>query len=110
MHNESLLGAGVDPCVDRLVTNHVLVGIGGSIHGGHCAIRLGLQAPAYLAWGESPEKISSYAVGRHLVAIQHSRLGTAPGRGSGLASLISPIRTAGPVGRAISQYSAEDYV
>ena len=48
MLDEDLLGVGVNPRIDRLVADRA-VSVGGSIHGGQCATRFGVQAPVYLA-------------------------------------------------------------
>ena len=44
MLDERLLGVGVNPRVDHLVTNRVALSVRRSIHGGQCATRFGAQA------------------------------------------------------------------
>ena len=41
--DEDLLGVGVNPRIDHLVADRA-VSVGGSIHGGQCATRFGVQA------------------------------------------------------------------
>ena len=73
--DECLLGAGVDPRVDRLVANRVALGVGRSVHGGQCATRFGVQASADLAGRVPLRQISKYAAVKNRIAIQPSLLG-----------------------------------
>lgn len=46
--DQRLCGVDVYPRVDRLETNRVALGVGGSIYGGQCVTRFGVQASADL--------------------------------------------------------------
>ena len=92
MLDKRFLGVGVDPRVDRLVADRAALGVGGSIHGGQCATRFGVQASADLAGRVPLRQISNHAATKNRIAIQRSLLGAAPGRAGGLAGFLGSIR------------------
>lgn len=72
------------------------LGVGGSIYGGQCATRFGVQVPADLAGRVSLGQISNYAAVQNLVAIQQALLSARLGRAGVLAGLLGrlfPVRT-----------------
>ena len=90
--DQRLLGVGVDPRVDRLVADRAALGVGGSVHGGQCGTRFGVQAPADLAGRAPLRQISNHAAVKDLITIQQVLLRATPGRAGGLAGFLGTIR------------------